>query len=288
MISNKELQYVSSYARQTPYPGDDYAYNVIDNLRKAVELFQKQYLERSHNLIFSNGEEIEFRILEKNLAHMLGIDTKNINGEFMDDVKRDVLGFSYGTYTSSYDILNRIIERAEDIIKNDRNPNNPKILNYYKSLIKCAIFSKISDFSKFNFGCINFDKEIFLRNNTKPFNPQSSKLLFTNSDEALIPYFMMGILYSENDKTYIPETLFAPIDFQTFFTNQELLLPIQILTDDNRELTRLTATSEDKLQLLNMYKFIINSYQTGSFINIFNDYETTLKERMFKERTLTK
>ena len=99
---------------------------------------------------------------------------------------------------------------------------------------------------------------------------------------------MMGILYDEIDKIYIPETLFAPLDFQNFFIGQELLLPIQILTDDSKTLTKLEASSEDKLNLLNMYKFIINSYKTNSFINIFNDYETTLKEDMFKERTLVR
>ena len=99
---------------------------------------------------------------------------------------------------------------------------------------------------------------------------------------------MMGILYDEIDKIYIPETLFAPTDFQNFFINQELLLPIQILTDDSKTLTKLEASNEDKINLLNMYKFIINSYQTSSFINIFNDYETMLREKIFQERTLVK
>ena len=286
MISNKELQYVDKSASSIPYPGDNYAYNVMNDLIKAFELYQKQYANKSHNLIFSNGEDIEFKILSKNLAHMLGIDARGINNNPL--IRNDVLGFTESDHSGSYEILKRIVERADDIIKNDKNPNNAKILNYYKSLIKCSIFSRISDLSKFNFGCINFDKEIFSQTIQKNFNPQSSKFLFTNSDEALIPYFMMGILYSENDKTYIPETLFAPIDFQNFFINQELLLPIQILTDDNQELTRLTATAEDKLHLLNMYKFIINSYKTGSFINIFNDYETTLKEKMFEKRALAR
>ena len=288
MISNKELQFVSNYARQTPYPGDDYAYNVLNNLHKAVDLFQKQYLDRSHNLIFSNGEEIEFKILTKNLAHMLGIDTKNINSEYMTDIKEDILGFNKSDYTSAYDILLRIIERTEEIIKSDRNPNNKKILNYYKIMIKCAIFSRLSDFSKFNFGCINFNKETFLKHWSGEFNPRSTKFFFTNSDEALIPYFMMGILYDENDKIYIPETLFAPTDFTNFFIEQELVLPIQILTDDSQTLTKIEATNEDKINLLNTYKFIINSYKTNSFINIFNDYETSLKEKIFQERTLVK
>ena len=285
MISTKELQYVNSRsADQTPYPGDEYAYVVLEELKKALELFQRQYLDRSHNLIFSNGEEIEFKIMAKNLPHMLGIDTKSLNDADMQETKQDVLGFPNGQYTNSYDILLRIVERIEEIIKNDRNPDKKRILNYYKVMIKCAVFSRISDFTKFNFGCINFNRDTFLQNTTRPFNPRSSKFLFTNSDEPIVPYFMMGILFDTNERTYIPETLFAPPDFTTFFVDQELLIPTQILTDNHQVLTRIQATSQDRISILNLYKFIINSFKTNSTINIFGDYETILRERMFSEQ----
>lgn len=288
MISNKELQYVASYARETPYPGDEYAYMVMEKLIEAFELFKKSYMNQSHNLIFSNGEEIEFRILCKNIAHLLGIDTKGINRDVMGSTRQDVLGLSNIECSSAFEILRRIIDRAEDVIKNDRNPYNQKILNYYKVMIKCAIFNKLSDFSNFNFGCINFDKHIYFREFNSDFSPRSSKFLFTESNEALIPYFMMGILYDETERVYVPETLLAPDDFPKFFVGQELVLPIQILKDDSRTLSKIEAKAEDKINLLNMYKYIINSYRTGSFINIFNDYETTLRENMFKERTLVR
>ena len=37
MISNKELQYVDKSACVIPYPGDNYAYSVMDDLIKAAK-----------------------------------------------------------------------------------------------------------------------------------------------------------------------------------------------------------------------------------------------------------
>ena len=44
----------------------------------------------SNNFIFSNGEEITFEILSKNLCHMLGIDYSNIKSSYFDKYRKDV------------------------------------------------------------------------------------------------------------------------------------------------------------------------------------------------------
>lgn len=54
MISRKELEYVSTWTRKVPYPGYEY------------------------NISFSNSEEITLEILSSNIAHMLGIDHKEL------------------------------------------------------------------------------------------------------------------------------------------------------------------------------------------------------------------
>lgn len=276
MISRKELGYVNLFARYAPFPGVNYAAMVMDELIRAYQLFNEVYLDKEFSFIFSDGEEINFELLNKNLAHMLGIDFKNLLSGPLEETMYKVLGFTAFENKSSYEILTRIIERADEVIKNDSNPSNFKILNYYKSMIKCAIFLQLSQFNKFNFGCINFDRDYYNANNETEFSPQSTKLFFTQSHEAITPYFMMGLKYSEQNGKYIPETLFAPTNFAEFFRRQELVVPTQILTCTNDELTKLTATSEEKLQLLNLYKSIISTYGTQSYINIFNDYENML------------
>ena len=277
MISRKELDYVNTYARFAPFPGVNYASQVMDELIKAYNLFNEVYLNKEFNFTFSNGEEINFELLNKNLAHLLGIDFKNLISEPMSYTLYDVLGFYYNEPKSSFEVLKRIIERADEVIKNDSNPRSFKILNYYKCMIKSAIFLQLSQFNQFNFGCINFDREKYnaISNNGNDFTPQSTKMLFTQSNEALTPYFMMGIKKEENGK-YIPETLFAPINFADFFRQQELVLPTQILACTNFELNKMVATNEEKLHLLNLYKSIIGTYGTESFINIFSDYENLL------------
>ena len=48
-----------------------------------------------------------------------------------------------------------------------------------------------------------------------------------------------------------------------------LLLPIQILINDEENLSKNIATNEEKLRLLRLYKSLIEIYKTNSSINIF-------------------
>ena len=124
MISNAELQYVNNYARFTPYPGDDYAYSVLNNLIEAYNLYLEKYNKKKYSLILSNGEEFQFSILNKNLCHLLGVDYKNIISEPMAKVREEVLGMDPTQTTNSFEILYRIIERANEVIQNDRTYGN--------------------------------------------------------------------------------------------------------------------------------------------------------------------
>ena len=283
MISKAELQYVNGYARNVPYPGDDYARNVLDKLIKSFNLYQDKYQDKRYSLILSNGEEMEFAILPKNICHMLGIDYKNIISDPMKQTRDTVLNIGPYDATSSFEVLSKIIDRADEVIKNDRLFSNYKLLNYYKILIRCSIFMKLSDFKDFNFGCINFDKETYENIIQRSFGPNSSKFIFTPSDDALIPYYMMGLKKDNESSLYVPETLFATPDFVNFFINQELLVPIQLLINDNEMFSKIISSPEEKLNILKMYREIIRGYQTNSFINIYNDYETTLREMSLKK-----
>jgi len=278
MISKRELQFVNQYAKNVPFPGSNYALSCIEELIKAYEIYLKQYKNKGYSFIFSNGEEINFEILSKNLSHLLGVDYKNIMSEPMAETSEKVLDLSTLENKTTFGVLERIIERAEEVIKNDSNPNNYKILNYYRIMIKASAFSKLTNFEKINFGCIDFDKQTYEKAIGQPFTPQSTKYFFTTSNEAVTPYFMMGITKDNYSNLYVPETIMAPENFEAFFQNQTLLLPIQLLVNDNFEFNKIKVTNEEKLKLLNMYKYIISAYKTNSFIDIYNDYENTLRE----------
>lgn len=280
MISKKELSYVNNYARFAPYPGDTYAEKVMEKLETAYERYQRLYQNKAYSLIFSNGEEIEFEIQPKNICHLLGVDAKNIASDPMERTVEEVLGISPQDKKDSLTLLKRIIERKEDVIANDSDPASYKLLNYYKLMIRCIAFSKLSDFSNFSYGCINFDKRAYNEGKEDKFiTVKSSKFLFSPSDEAITPYFMMGIAQNPESPIYYPETLLAPENYYDFFRNQTLLLPIQILVNDTAELTKSQATPQEKLALLSLYKSIISSGRTNSSIDIFNDYESVLRER---------
>lgn len=279
MISKKELAYVGNYARRAPFPGREYAIEVLNELNKSYEEYKKKYMNKNYSLIFSNGEEIEFEISSKNLAHLLGIDFKNLSSEYMENTCKNVLGLKPTDKKDSYSVLTRIIERSDEVLKNDSSPENNRILNYYKVMIKCISFSKLTEFDKFNYGCINFENSIYKEQTSNETSLSSDKLLFTPSNEAITPYFMMGINKSEENGVYYPETIIAPLNYSDFFKKQTLLLPIQILISDENELAKIVATPEEKIALLNMYKTIITENNTGSHIDIFNDYQNILRER---------
>lgn len=276
MISRKELQYVSTHTKDVPFPGINYAAEVMENLHAAFKAYEQKYQDKSYNFILSNGEEFTFEIMAKNIAHLLGINHKGILSDFMEPVRTEKLGIKPGDNVTSYDLLKIILDRAEDIIKHDATDKRRTILNYYKIMIRCIAFSKLSTFESFDFGCVNFSKEAYQRTGNT-FQGESTKFLFTTSDEAITPYFMMGLKRTEGG-LYIPETVMAPENFYKYLVNQTLLLPIQVIISSNDELNKICATPEEKLNLLNMYKGLINLYQTNSFIDIYADYESTLKE----------
>lgn len=291
MISKKELGYINFWANKVPYPGYEYCETTMNDLEKCLSLFIDEYLDRVYNISFSNNEEIEIKLLSKNICHMLGIDYKNLSSEYFVDFRRDILNIKTATF-SSYDLLNSIIENKDKILENDDHFKNCKSINYYKVAIKCAIFKKLSDLSNFNYGCINFNKEAYNNECPEiPFSANSTRLLYTPSDEIISPYFIMGLKQEtdlEKESPYIIETLFAPENAERFFKKQEVIIPTQIITDNSGILLKKQATASEKLKLIKEYYNIISNNSLENNLNIYGDYMSLLMtEAKSDEKKLT-
>ena len=288
MISFVELKYVQNFARFAPFPGEEYANNVMEKLVIAHDIFKNKYEGKQYSLILSNGEEFHFEVKSKNLAHLLGIDLKNLTSSEMTEARK-VLGYSSTEFPFSYDLLKRIIDNADKVIKNDKECSREKrILNYYKMMIKCTSFSKLSSFENFNYGFINFNKDLYNVQVSEQYTGNSEKFIFTPNDEALIPYCMMGFLPDNGSNIYVPETLLAPTDFYKYIENQELLLPVQTLVNNDDILSKIVATNSDKARILEMYKSILLECNIKANINIFNDYQNMLYSLKEEEKNLEK
>lgn len=274
-ITNKELQFVDLWASKIPMPGEEYSMSVMDDIRECYNTYKIKYQNKEYTLIFSNGEEINFEIMAGNLCHMLGIDYKNIKDAYFDEYRLDVLKLT-NTNFSSFDLLEAILEHAERIVEIDNDEKNKyKLINYYKSQIKCNIFKKFTDFDKFDFAAINYHAH------DGKYDYENQKLLFLPSNETLFPYFMMGIKVNNCEderalKKYIVSTLLAPKDPKFYFDNQEVIIPTQLLISDNYKLTKKMASAEEKIRLLTMYKAIINEFGVANMLNISGDYESIL------------
>lgn len=281
MISNSELQYVDKLARHAPFPGKNYAASVMDELANAHKVFKEKFDGKQYSLILSNGEEFHFAILPKNLPHLLGMDFKNLSSEAMHDTVYEVLGIDSTEYNPAYDYLKAIIERADEVIKNDGTIGRYKILNYFKSMVKSSAFSKISDFENFNFGVINCNNQVIDENsqeNTGYIN-NINKFIFTENDEILLPYSIMGFVENNSSDTqegiYVPKTLLLPRNFGEIVDGKELVLPIHLLVNDENELSKKSASASEKYKLLRKYLEICQN--SNAYINIFNAYENDLK-----------
>ncbi len=265
MISSKELRYVGNFAIQIPMPGEEYSKQVIEKLKKCVELYEKNIKRKEYTIMLSDREEITLEIPEVCLCHMLGIDYKAIKSDLYKKYRKQVLNMNTTNF-DSYDLLKAILENSDKVVELDNNKQNEyKILNYYKSQIKTDIFEKI-DLDRFNFGVINVN--------------ESEKTIYFESNEHLCPYFTIGII-TQNPKTEIPQryvvkTLQAPTKIKDLFENKETTIPTQMLISDENKIKKIIATTEDKLQLLTMYKNILSTYQIPDKLNISGDYETIL------------
>jgi len=135
----------------------------MEKLKRTVQLFKNTYENNTYNITFSNNDEIELEIQARNLAHILGIDFKNLYSDYMKSYISKLLDLDPEKSFSSYAILQEIIENSDKIINSDKTNEYIRIMNYYKTNVKCDIFSKLGDLTKFNYGCINFDKEKFIK-----------------------------------------------------------------------------------------------------------------------------
>lgn len=278
MISRKELNYVDAWENKVPYPGADYSEQTMDDLVKCLHLFQTEYLNRIYNVTFSNNEEIEFQILEKNICHMLGINYKNLVGEYFEAYRRDILGLCPTSSYSSYDIINAIAENKDKILERDEKCKKTKAINYYRVAVKCAIFKKLADLSAFNYGCINFDKNTYMIEcPERPIASNSTRFLYTPSDEVISPYYMMGLKQEEPEsESYIVETLISPENVARLFKSQEVVIPTQIITDNDGELLKKQATPAEKIKLIKDYQALVYQYGLKSNLNIYGDYISQL------------
>ena len=253
MISKKELSYVNAWPNRTPYPGDEYASEVLEQLKECLELFEQEYLNQVYNVSFTNNEEIEFQILDKNLCHILGVDYKNLSGDYFDDYRESVLNIKPGMIFGSYDLLNIIVSNLEKVFKYDAINKANKAINYYRVAVKCAIFKKLAD-------------------------------LYTDSNEIISPLFMMGLKQPENSDLYIVETLFSPEQAERFFNKQEVIIPTQIITDNNGILEKKLATPSEKIKLLKSYQSLIIANKFSNMINIYGDYYSMLMSQDKEEQ----
>lgn len=272
MISNREMKYVNAKVdneHSIPYPGDNYSKDALLELKNSLYLYDVYYKNRDYDILFSNGDNLVFGIQPFNLSHILGVNFNQLRDSgIFDDLKCDI------DKRTSYDLLNTIVENEDDIIKLNKLKEY-SLLNFYRIKVRSEVFSKFSNFSEFNFGCINFDKDIASKKGY-PTTMKSSKFLFTESDDPGFNYYMLGISNNEDDNYYV-ETMFPNNIPEKMFAGQEIVMPTVISTTTPSEFNKVEASASQKLRMVKLYDNMARMY--NSKFSYFNDYYSTLSNQ---------
>ncbi len=307
MASSPEYNYVSLWANRVPYPPLDYIEQAKKSFINAFNLYMNLCKGIKYNICFSNSTEIDLEIAEQNIAHMLGIECSNIKGPFHDDFRSKVLGINVGYNISTFNLLKKIIDNFDKIVEYETTGEQKKVLNYYRIFIKSCIFEKILNLSDYNYLCIDFNKDEYIKNSGLPCNFNSTMFLAVESEEACRPYYLMGILpdsnkiekdlsqnwNTDNDEiitngqniSYVVETLIAPKNPKDFLNNQEVVIPTNLVYDKFGRLNRIDASAEQKLRLLKMYRSALEKYRIeSSRVDLSGDYALLLSREIDRKR----
>lgn len=270
MITLKELSNVNKYPRLAPFPGEEYAKEAFARMQEQLRLYETYFKGKEYSIIFSDGEEIDFKILEKNICHMLGIEYNNffMDGDYYNYFLSNVLNIN--TKPTSYEWAKFILDAWEDVINYDKCSNGPRAINYFKCKIKCSIFEKLFELEEFNFGKLQ--------------TTDGTKLLYTQSNEPISPYFCIRLKQEDcseptDNSSYIINSLLAPLinELELYF-KEEASIPTQIMVDNNNTVSRKEATPQQKIYLLNQYKSIILGCNGTNNLNIYGDYIASLSQ----------
>lgn len=262
MIGFEELNNVNISAQDVIFPGKEYAIETMDKLIEAYTMYKDVFMGSEYIFKLSNGEFFEYSMLDKNIPSLLGIETKNLISEQYQDTIDTVLGLDSRSNKRIFEYFQRIIDRADEVIKNDSKENSKKILNYYRSMLKSIVFLGLPCFDKFDYGIINNISNEHL------VNGYNSKYIYVHNNEELTPYFVISLRYDEQKGIYVPTTLLAMKHIGSFIDKQELVLPLDLIIKYCGSVSKIKSTPIEKIKLLSEYRDAINKYRTNTNVNL--------------------
>ena len=290
MITRQELDYIDYWASKTPYPGTNYALEALYKTKECLRIFNELFKDKNYTITFSDNSELFLDIESKNICHMLGVDYKNICSSYFDAYREEVLGLVNGSQITSYALISSLVDNLDNVLGYEERTGN-RVLNFYKLAIKADIFLQLPCIEAMSFGCINIDRDVFQQTNNFLLGGNSTRYLYFPSDEVISPYYLLGLLkdtYSR-DK-YVVETLLAPINYKEYFNSQEVVIPTQILINDNSKLTKEANSSSVKLGLIKEYNNLTLGCGIDNKLNVYGDYISLLsndkkdKEKQYYRR----
>lgn len=266
MLTKKELELVN-LKMNAPYPGDDYSLETLKLVRDSLQQYKDYYKDREYEMTFSNGKIVEFKIIDSNIAHMLGFRKEIINS---NREIADMLNDS--SMSKTYKLLDLIANNPDEFIRINKESNN-ELFNFYRINVRNKVFQRFSNFYDLDFGCIHFNNDIV--DECDKTTMKSRNLLFTESNEILAPYYMVGLADDGHGKNYI-ETLFPNLYSNKMFKNQTITYPISLSVTTPKDFKQIETSSKQKLDLFKKMKNSLKEYDIK--LDYEYDFENVLAE----------
>ena len=207
-----------------------YIKTVLENLELCYEMFKSYYLNNDivipTHLKLTNGEEMDYHFYRYNLPHILGINQikdlpeRTIKALRLDSLEDNEIG-------KTKDILEKILERKDEIIKNCGLIKEPLTNTYYELLPWEKIILKTNAFIRGDF--FKTPAIIIPINKTSGlFSPQIKRISLTSTQFSKSPlnqpirtmkevdmlraknqevdFTVKGMCYDEHSHMWVPQT----------------------------------------------------------------------------------
>lgn len=219
----------------------------IINIEMLYRKYQKKFLNKKYEMIFSNGKKISFHFYEEHFAHLVGIQIQSLKDKQL--IPRNlrtnqILEFIIYKPRLFYQL---VVKKGFDV-KDFISP-------FYKQ--KLNVLDEINGFLPDNIEfVVEFDKEKVSSQNVFLMSDAEYLLGYKLSDEK---YGVIGLIGNENGY-YYPLTVLEyskelSNDFEIILKNQKLILPLytKISTREREKIVEAILKNREKIAAVKRY-----------------------------------
>lgn len=254
--------------------------DLMQKLDKIIEEYERRNINQHiYTLFNSSGKTIKFKILKKNVAHLVGIESREKGLQTIANT------------TDMYEVMKKVVNNSFDIYTKGHNG----AYNFNAAFSK-YMEEKIDAFNSLFFLNIKNIKYVVCYDKTKsygviddinnPFNCEYYIVLKTKDDSEAY----LGLKYDEKERCYVASSLISGKDnarnLNYLLRNQTITIPNEIVNYDNttgyKIQNHLYYSDKNDLyndlhELISIYNVTVDlSYEWNVYLNKLMNYDSAI------------